>query len=189
MNLNDLTTALVDPKTVAEMIIVFGATLAGAFIGFGLAILSDRRNRKGEITEKKVHMLNSLIQELKDLQTGLNDPIKPIQIKWNSTDLQFEGNYSLASIPAFESSVNSGNFILLPTRLQAEISQTYLNIEHYNWHIEQVLRFRGANYFSPAFLTRDANTIADKVHEFLDKMRTEINHLLPKLESAKNLLI
>jgi len=39
-NLNYLVTALVDPKTVAEMIILFGATLAGAFIGFGLAIFS-----------------------------------------------------------------------------------------------------------------------------------------------------
>lgn len=161
------------------------ATFIGAGVGFAAAMLWDRKKTEEEIKHTKNHMINAIIEELKVIQNELNDPNKPVDVKWDKASHEFLGGYVLMSTPAFESAVNSGNFSLLETSLQTELGDLYLTIQNCNFYTEQIVRFYTAPIYHTNLAEREANKLANLMNEKLSQLRQGIKQVLPKLESAK----
>jgi len=129
-------------------------------------------------------MIQSMLDELTTIQNGISDPLQ-VNIIWNSSTKSFDGKYGMASYPAFQSAVNSGLYRLLPQKSQENVATMYYRLEHFNYYIDQVLKF----YCTPIYLTDRAKEGADnligKVNENVETVIILLGELIPELESAK----
>jgi len=124
------------------------ATLIGAGVGVLLAMLGagkvEKWKRENELKEIKINTLKSILDELKDNQKGLH--VYENQLTWNMKETKFEGNWGEATLSAFESSVNGGNFLLIDLELQGPISTTYHAFQIWNDFMKQVIYFPTYNF-------------------------------------------
>jgi len=104
----------------------FGTQLLGTLIavvlGFGFVMWWDRKKKKTKEKETRNLIIDSIIAELEENLEGLNNYQLPT---WDKNDGQFKGNFGLAATSAFQSIVNGGDFVMLPTTLQTGVSEIY----------------------------------------------------------------
>jgi len=155
------------------------ATLIGAFVGFGLVIWWDRKMRKQEIKNSKNSMINSIIQELKENQNGLKIFKMP---SWDITEGRFKGNFGLASVPAFQSAVSGGDFLLLPTDIQKPVREIYHNFELYNEFMKDIIRFSSFN-FEGEQASKESYNLTGRLQERVNELGSALSDVIPKLES------
>ena len=156
------------------------ATLIGAFVGFGLVIFWDRRKKKQEIKNTKNSMINSITQELKENQNGLKIFKMP---SWDINEGRFQGNFGLASIPAFQSAVSGGDFLLMPTEIQKPVREIYHNFELYNEFMKDIIRFSSFNYGREQ-ASKEAYNLTGRLQERINELGPALSDVMPKLESA-----
>ena len=164
------------------------ATFIGAFAGFSLAVLWDRKKKKDETNKIKNQTIDSIIDELNSLLIGFNTEKTANQIIWNRDENQFKGRYDFAVIPVFEGIVNTGNLVLLPPNLRTELNVLYYNIKHYNDFIDQMLKFYSTPIFSSnntSVVEREANKLIFHVNDLMLKWIETIKEILPELEAEK----
>ena len=166
------------------------STALGSFLGFGGALLAYFVKRWLDTRTKKSHIKNSFLKELQTNLNGLDNfhyqnLDKDKKIKWDKSKKIFLGDFGLAEIPSFESSVNGGDFLLLDTEIQSKISKIYHNLKLYNDFMHQII------YFSVAgFTDKDASTQANKLIKYVldrkDELRKEIPIVISSLKSKKD---
>jgi len=160
------------------------STALGSFLGFGGALSAYFVKRWFDTRSKKSHIKNSLRNELQTNLNGLDDfHVQNLdedkKIKWDETKKIFLGDFGLAEIPSFDSSVNSGDFLLLDTETQSKISKTYHNLKLYNDFMNQII------YFSVAgFTDKDASTQANKLIKYVLSRKDELRKDIPKVISS-----
>jgi len=164
-----------------SFIVQLVATLIGAFVGFGLVIVWDRKQKKKALQETRISVINSIKQELEENQKGLEFMIKNMP-SWSNTEGRFTGDFGLASTPAFESAVGGGDFLLLPKDLQQPVREIYHNFNLFNEFMTDIIRF-SSFHFSPEHASKEANNLRNRIQERINILRPALNELLPKLES------
>jgi len=158
-------------EPVSSFFLQLGGTLIGAFVGFGLIILWDRKKKKAERKERRNMIIDSLVAEMEENFEGLNNFQTPI---WNVKNGQFTGRFGLTSISAFQSIVNGGDFIVLPNTLQEPIRTIYQNAELFNKFMNEIIGFSTFN------LTGDQSSIATtELLRRLQERRSELQTSLP----------
>jgi len=159
------------------------ATLIGVFGGLAGALWHDRKKRKEETKNKTIQTINSILVELKENQKGLAEHENTIV--WNEPSEKFDGEWGLASIPAYESSVSSGNFLLINTELQSPISTTYHEFQIWNQFMKQVMDF--ATYKYPqAQINVQAQTLLTRLSNTRSNLQKKLDDLIPKLENLNS---
>ena len=149
---------------------LFG-TLIGAFVGFGLVISWDRKKKKTERKETRNMIIDSLIEEMKENLKGVNDYQMPT---WNVNNGQFIGKFGLASISAFQSIVNGGDFVMLPTTLQTDIREIYQHVELFNKFMNEIIGFSTFNLTS-----NQSSTATSELLRRLQEQKSELQTKLP----------
>ena len=183
MNYTDYDKIITTNDPLLDFLIQLSATIIGAFVGFWLAMWWDRKKKKGDIRETKYQALDSIINELKDNQSGL---IKSgADMKWDQPRQRFVGEYVITLRSAFDASINSGNFTLLPPDLQVEISDLYLYMDYYNSVIIQTRNYYTTSTYLSTVVDQVATELTRNVSSVTPKILDDIAKILPKLESAK----
>ncbi|HSB57856.1 MAG TPA: hypothetical protein VLD38_08635 [Nitrosopumilaceae archaeon] len=167
-----------------EFLIQLIAVSIGVLPAISLAIAAYKHLKNSDSQETKKHAIDSILEELTNIQTALNDSeFKPIT--WDDTKKLFVGNWVLMESDSFEGCVNSGNFTLLSPGLQNNLSRLYLGIKNNNSLYFQVLGF----YTTPIYLSPEidlvANKLAKSMNENISEIRDTIKDIIPKLETAK----
>lgn len=156
------------------------ATLIGAFVGFGLVILWDRKKRKKETQQIINQTINSIVSELEATLGGIK--ATKVDVHWDETILHMVGNYGLAATSAFNSITHSGNFTLLPTDLQLELSELYQKIKLYNSFVFRIIEFPYINEFNSA--KREAESVLKSMYDKLKEIREGIEPVLKLLRES-----
>ncbi len=190
MALDASTIAYIDQLIISLIGAGFGAVV-GAYFGLKLARNWDREKKKEEESEIKNRVLDAIIEELKSFQPMVEPQSKKFaKLDWNSNDRDFTGIYITISTPAFQSAVNSGNFSLLPPLLQTELGQVYITLDECKLLNDQAENFYATGIFAsnPSnTLNREANRICSTFNNKIADLRGELNKVIPKLESAKEI--
>jgi hypothetical protein len=172
-----------------DLIVQLVATLVGVIIGFIVAMAWDRKKDKEEQDRTLSLILDAIIEELKSIQKPLNDPNKPPKFQWKQSDHDFDGIHISVLTPAFESAVNSGNFSLLPPPLQTELGYVYLTLSDTKTFNDQIMTFYTTPIYTDNVLSsREAKKLCINYNDSVQKLRQEINEVIPKLESLRNSL-
>jgi len=156
-------------------------TLIGAFVGFGLIILWDRKKKKAERTETRNMMIDSLVKELQENLDGLNNFKMPI---WNVNNGKFKGSFGLAGIYAFQSIVNGGNFVLLPIKLQEPIREIYQNSELYNVFMNEIIHFSSFHLIGNQ-ADIEANELISRLQERVSGLQSSVPDTIRELKSLQ----
>lgn len=165
-----------------DVLIQFGAVLAGVGLGLAGALWHDRRKKNEVLKETRNNILNSLILELKENREGLQN-FRKKRVTWDGTRAQFRGDFGLASTPAFESTVAGGNFFLLPQELQASLRVIYHNFEVFNSFMHQIMEF--SRLFQPGpSVGLHAEELIRRLNERDNELGPLLDDILPKLENA-----
>ena len=165
-----------------DVLIQFGAVLAGVGGGLAGALWHDRWKKNKGINETRNNILQSLILELRENQEGLRN-FRRGRITWDEEHAQFLGDFGLASTPAFESTVGGGNFFLLSRELQTSLSEVYHNFELFNSFMHQIMEF--SRLFEPGpFVAHHANELIRRLNERDNVLGPLLDDLLPRLERA-----
>lgn len=171
-----------------DLSVQLGATLVGALIGFGLALRYDRKKKKEDKQEAIKHIVESITEELQDItKITTEETVKFSELmQWNPTKRVLEGKTFSISTPAYDSALNSGNFLLLPTELQTRLSAVYNRIYECERSMTALKNF----YSTSAYTTSNAGDIAINLHTNLlthiDELKTEYAGFLPFFKSNKN---
>lgn len=141
------------------------ATLVGALVGFGLALKQDRKKKAEEKQETVNHLIESITEELSNIiRVTTEQDVKFDDImKWDSEKHGFVGKRFLITTPAYDSAVNSGNFVLLPTDLQTRLSNIYNCIDGCKSIMEEIAKF----YSTPVFTDKMADNVANNIRKNL----------------------
>jgi hypothetical protein len=178
---------LVQPSTsqlVEEILIQFITIFFSILPVFALAIGIYQRLKNKDGQEIKKHTINSILEELKILQTALNNPeFKPIA--WESPQKRFSGNWILMETDSFDGSVNSGNFTFLSPNLQNTLSSLYLRIKNNNFLYFQVAKFYTTNTYQSNTVDIIAIKITEDMNDNILEIHGKIKDVIPKLETAK----
>jgi len=171
-----------------DVSIQFGATLMGALIGFGLALWSDRKKKREAKQEKINHMIKSITEELQEImQVPTEKKVKFSELMdWNKQKRLFEGKFFSMTTPAFESAVNSGDFILLSTELQSKISGVYSRIYDCQRDMDNISNFYTTPIFPTAMAENVAMNLRKNLRTRLDELKTECNDFWSYFESIKS---
>lgn len=176
---------IVTSDPITEFSIQLIATLIGAGVGFALAMWWDRRKKVNGIKLTKTSMIESIISELEHVRDEIKQQKYGVEI--NTDGLGVAVN--LVPTNAFDSSVNSGNFSLLSSELQTNLSHVYIMIEQYNILAEQLLHvLRTANISDPVEFRAVKEIMKDMskhLKEETSDLVKEIKDVLPELESIK----
>ena len=125
-------------------------------------------------------MINSIIDELKENENGLKVFKMP---SWNIDEGRFKGDFGLASVPAFQSAVSGGDFLLLPSNLQKPVRKIYHNFELYNEFMKDIIRFSSFNYEKEQ-ASKESYNLIGRLQERINELRPDLSDVIPKLESA-----
>ncbi len=172
------------------LISIIGAgvgSIIGAYFGLRFARKWDRQKRKEETQQTVINTLDAIIEEIKTIKKEYFEQ-KNIFLSWNSVAKNIDGISIMIRIPAYESSVNSGNFSLLKPSLQSILARLYLRLDRCIFYSNQVMNFYTTPIFASnntAIVDREANRITNKFNEHMTALRDEIDEILPKLESGK----
>jgi len=159
----------------------FGEQLLITAIGVGAGVLlggyTTLRIQKKMNDDAKADTIKNILQaikgELEDANKGI-EKFKKNPARWNKS-WKFDGEKPWILRPAYDSTVNSGNFTLLEKSLQKEIPSAYLSIDAINFYSDRIRKF----VYEPLGARGSANIIAD---ELCEKLEENINKLDKKLK-------
>ena len=168
-------------EPVSSFVLQLFGTLIGAFVGFGLVISWDRKKKKTERKETRNLMIDSLVAELQENLVGLKKYQMPT---WDISEGKFKGEFGIASTYAFQSIVNGGDFLMLPTTLQKHIREIYQNSELFNKFMDQIIGF------SSFQLKGDEPSIeVEELKKRLEERKSELQTSIPNtIKELKSLL-
>lgn len=165
------------------------ATLIGTGVGFGFVMWWDRRKKKLKIKEDTEHLIDSVLEELIDIQKGMKEAPEHNIVKW--TDKGFEGEFGSIAIPVYDSAINSGSFGLLKPSLKTSVANIYDRINLVRFWTEQIKLF----YSTPIYSNNNTDVVkreADKLLYNLERRSKEVLNMIDKiisqLKSAKSQL-
>jgi len=157
------------------------ATLIGVLIGFGGAFYLNSRNSNESVKIRKENTIKAIHEELRTVQKAIEDLVDKGEIKWIQKDLEFQGAWISISTPAFQSSVNSGDFSLLDTKLQTEIGMVYLAIDELQMFTQQRMQYPFTVVMQSTEAEKEANNIVQHTNQIVSRLHNELVVLLPKL--------
>jgi len=163
-----------------QIIITFIGVTAGVLLG-GFATLLIQKKMNGD-TKKEIseNMRKSISDELNDAQKGIEAYRKDTP-KWDVTKHAVTGEKPWILKPAYESAINSGNFIILDRKLQMDIGSVYLSIDAINFYADQLRR-------TPVGINTDTNMafdISQKLSANVNKLEEKLKKIIPKLNLAQ----
>lgn len=158
------------------------ATLIGAFAGFGLVIAWERKKKNEDLKHVKKHTIEAIIEELKSIEKMVKEGVP--HFRWNQLKHDFEGKYILVSTPAYDSAIHSGNFNLLPTKLQSEIGYVYLTIEDCKKFSDQTMTYYSTTVYMSTHPEIEASKLCNGFNDSMKKLKEDLKDIMPKLESA-----
>lgn len=167
-----------DPWT--DFWVQLGATIIGAFLGFWLAILWERKKNKSDLKEIRNNVIESILQEIQNFQTLLKGRI---EVGWNESDKRFIGDKLFIDVPAYKSAINSGNFLLLPSKLQTKIGEIYVTINRTNTLFGQLDKFYTIPVFTSNYGKIEADRLSVRINTFCSLLLQKIDELIPDLKS------
>ena len=169
--------AFVSTDPVASLI----GTLIGAFVGFGLVILWDRSKKKTERKETRNLIIDSLIEEMEQNLSGANEYQMPT---WDKNEGQFRGEFGLTSTSAFQSIVNGGDFVMLPTTLQTGVNEIYQHAELFNKFMDDIIEVKTFELPDPD-RSKLATESIGRLQEQKTSLQTKIPNIVTELKSLK----
>lgn len=176
-------TAAVASDPVSDFVIQLLATGVGAALGFGGALIISSRGKKDDKDERKKNTIAAIHEELKGINDAMNALAQqPAAVTWDAAKREFNGIWVSTLTPAFQSCVNAGDFTLLDTKLQTEISNVYLSIGEYDLFSKQRMEFPFTILMQSTECNIEAAKIVKNVNFAMDKLRILLPPLLPKLE-------
>lgn len=136
-----------DSNSIWSLIITIIAVIIAA-IGIIISIIWDIINRKNAKTEARDNVKRSVKQEIQENISELEeeDLTPKIEGEWTKTVSKY------LTIASYNSSVQSGNFILLEGELRKDVSELYTYIHLANYLTDQLIK--------------NAFTITDKKQDF-----------------------
>ncbi|MGI0017117.1 MAG: hypothetical protein ACREA1_00245 [Nitrosotalea sp.] len=168
-----------------DFLIQLIATLIGVGLGFWLPIIWSKREEKRKTKEIKQNMIDSIKDELQDIQKGLNNPDSDFsKVKWNDKTRGFEGNYSTISVSTIDASLHSGTFMLLPLDLQASVDSVHSRIEYYNFFIKKALTFYDTPIYATGKGENEANYLINTMRGQIVLLKKEIDLSLEQLNKS-----
>ena len=172
-------------EELAQEFVVTFVGIAGGIIGGAYASLRIQQKMKSD-SEKGVvkNMIESIKEELDDAKKGIG-AFKKDPVKWDKSNGEFKGEKPWILKPAYESAVNSGNFVLLNKTLQKDIPKAYLSIDAINFYSDLIRRF----VFSSGGIKRvdfTADDLCIKLEKNVKKLDDKFSELLPKLKVEVN---
>lgn len=189
--MNETATSQLFVHTGIDFSIQITATLFGALIGFALALKQDRKKKAEDKHDAILHIIEGIEEELDDIIKVTTEERAKFEeiMKWDSQKHGFAGKKFLITTPAFESAVNSGDFILLPTKLQSEISGIYNRIYDCRDSMQAIAKF----YTTPAFTTSMAEHMAGNLRtnlfDNLEQLKKDYAEFLPIFQKNKNIFM
>lgn len=161
------------------------ATLIGAFAGFGLVILWDRKKRKDEEKKTKFKILNSLSDEIEQIQNKMKtvDGFEPL--KWIPEKQVFGGNYFTISLSSFENALYSGHLVLFSLELQEQLSHLQHSIMYYNFFLKETFTFHKAFFDDKNVQNRHAARLIRELGTTSSEVKDDINKVVPLLKKEK----
>jgi len=176
--------------TIQLVISLIGAgvgALLGAYFGLRFAREWDRKKKKEEEHENKIRTLNAIIEEFKTIQQYILTTPLP-KFEWNPVQRSLTENNIAFPTTAFQSIVHSGDFSLLSSSLQKELSWVYTRIRRCQLYNDEIANF----YFTPLFnnnnssmVDREATSLISRINNQIVELDRDVKICLPKLESAK----
>lgn len=170
--------------SVQEFLINLFGTLIGAGVGFGLAMLWDRKKDKEERDDLKKQTTEALLVEIKKTVEELG--AEGFGAEWVKETGRYRRKFAIIAKSAFESAVNSGNFSLLPSDIQSKLSRIYQLAEYSNSLALQI-----ENFYSTPLYVQDANKaeqvlnqMSDDLKKYYEKMKKEIEELLEAVDKG-----
>lgn len=115
-----------------ESLAILLPIVAGGIITILIHTLNQRRDKNARISNMK----EAIKQEIKENM----DSIKDFKVITKTERETQESELKYLTIASFDSSVNSGDFILLSTELRQEISQLYTYIHVANFQSDQLIK-------------------------------------------------
>ena len=167
-----------EPVSFASQLV---ATLIGAGVAFALVVRWDRTKKKTEGKETENLIIDSLVAELKENLSGLNNFKMPT---WDITKGKFNGNFGLVSAYAFQSIVNGGDFLVLPITLQKPVREIYQNTELFNKFMNEVIGFSSFQ-LNPNQASLEANELIRRLQDRKSALQTSIPDTITKLTSIQ----
>jgi len=154
----------------------------GAYFGFHLARKWERRKDQEDVNKKKIHTVESIVEELRVMKENL-DTEDYGNVRWSGQDKKFYGYYGTVSRPAYDSAISSGNFSLLPSKIQTKIADVYLTMQTmYDYNI-QIRKFYSSSTYTTNNLVNDvANELADQSNKQTLQFHRAVNEVIPELE-------
>ena len=126
---------ITNSNVISSLIIPIIALFLAA-VGIIISIGWDITNRKNAKNEARDNVKSSVKQEIQENLSGLEkeDLTSTIEGVWTKTSMKY------LTIASYNSSVQSGNFILLEGELRKEISELYTYIHIANFQVDQLIK-------------------------------------------------
>jgi len=124
-----------DSKAISSLIIpIIGLIIAAG--GIIASIVWDANNRKNAKNEARDTVKSAVKQEIQENLSGLEEEDLTSTTKgdWTKTEMKY------LTIASYNSSVQSGNFILLDGELRKDISELYTYIHLANYQVDQLIK-------------------------------------------------
>ncbi|MBM3896749.1 MAG: hypothetical protein FJ360_03285 [Thaumarchaeota archaeon] len=164
------------------------SSLIGAGSGAGLSFYFvrswEKKKSQLEIKQRKIHTIDSLLLELYDIKKEIDKP-EYGNLKWHGQQKQFYGMHGEGSTPSFDSSISSGNFILLSSQLQEKLGGVYLKINQVNILDHQITIFKTTTVFATNYVDTVGNEIADQYNAEVLELRKQLPDVISELEKEK----
>ena len=183
--INATISAFSDINLISDFLIPLTAIIIGVGGGIGGALWQERKKKRHEMKETKLRTVNSILDELKDNRKGLKE--HGTSITWEETQEKFEGHYGLSSMHVFESTVSTGNFLLIDLELQAPLSTSYQSFEIWNGFMKQVMDFATYKY-PPSSIREQAQILINRLNSTRSDLLPKLDDLITKLEKLKSKL-
>ena len=161
------------------------ATLIGAFVGFGLAILWKWKANQRKLKEIKKKILDSIISEISQIKTEMK---KEIKIGWNTDKHEFNGDYATISLTSFDNALYSGNLVQFPTNLQIKVSLLNDRIKLYDFFQKESLTIHKMGFQDKERLRIEAVRLIANITKQQSQIMKNIEEVSPILESERKKL-
>lgn len=159
---------------------LLGLSIAGSiFAGIISSFLVSRKIKNDDTKNIIKNMKNAIKQEIQENIDGLKDEDMTTSM---DNDGFYKSEIKYLSMASFDSSVKSGNFILLDRELRELISDLYLFIHLGNFHADQLIHSQFIISYDDEKFEKIILTQLKALKEIHEKITTKSNSLLKKLD-------
>ncbi len=112
---------------------------------------------------------------------GLNKYQMP---SWNIDNGNFRGSFGLVAISAFQSTVNGGHFVMLPTKLQTGIRDIYQYCKLFNQFMNEIIGFSSGGLPGNQ-LSVVTNELIRRLQEQKSQLQTKLPETIKELKTLR----